>query len=111
MSAIYPEALKAATDPTISYSSFIENFTTTQIRHDFLLEQGKLSKSVKITNNDGINNVTYRLHSPSDTLRTVPPNSEVTLDDWTSYLEINPNAVTGSGQLEADLVVSKEAYK
>jgi len=111
MSAIDSESLKSASDTLISFQERTENFTLAQLRHDTLLEFGKLCKILKIVNNDGLNPLTYRTISPSSTPRTVPPNSEDTLEEWTSYIEINPNAGTGNGTIEMDLVDPKGARK
>ena len=111
MSAINPDELKSAADPLISFITRPETILTVQIRHDALLEFGRIIKSIKIVNNDGVNDITYRTISPSNLLRTVPPNSDETVDEWTSYLEINPDAITGSGSLEMDLVQMKDARK
>lgn len=111
MSAINYEALKSASDPLLSYQTRPEVIGTAQIRHDTLLEFTKLTKAIRIINNDNINPITYRTVSPSNVLKTVPPASDETIIEWTSYIEINPNAVTGNGVLEFDLVNPREAYK
>lgn len=111
MSAIISDALKSVSDPLIPFITRPEDFTTVQIRHDSLLEFGKLIRAVKITNNDPLANVTVRTQSPSNVLITVDPSSELIIEGWTSYLEINPNGVSGTGQIEMDLVSSEDAYK
>lgn len=111
MSNVDADVLKSPESENIPFLTRTEDFTTAQLRHDCLLEFSKLLKTTKIVNNDGVNILTYRLQSPSATLRTVPPNSEDTLNEWTSYLEINPNPVTGSGVVEMDLVTPIEAVK
>jgi hypothetical protein len=111
MSAIQQNGLKSANDPLIPFISVPETIGTVQIRHDSLLETGLLTKSIRIINNDGANPITYRTASPSSVLKTVPPNSDETIPEWTSYLEINPNAVTGNGILERDLVTNEDAHK
>lgn len=103
MSAINPEVLKSPSDPSIPFFTRPENFTTSQLRHDTLLEFSQIIKSFKIVNNDIVNNVTFRTQSPSNILRTVDPGSELSVDEWTSYIEINPNGATGTGQIEMDL--------
>lgn len=111
MSAINSGMLKSVSDPFIPFITRVEDFTTAQIRHDSLLEFAMLIKKIKITNDDALANVTVRTDSPSNSLITIDPNSELVISGWTSYLEINPNAVSGSGQIEFDLVQSKDAYK
>lgn len=111
MSAIISDALKAVSDPLIPFITRPENFTTAQIRHDSLLEFGRLIKAIKITNNDAIASVLVRTQSPSNNTVSVDPNSELIIREWTSFLQIIPDAVTGSGQIEFDLVKSEDAYK
>ena len=111
MSAIDTDTLKSASDLNIIFDTRPEVIALLQIRHDSLLEFGRLIKTTKIVNEDGLNNITYRTKSPSAPLRTVPPNSDETIEEWTSYLEINPNPVTGDGLLEMDLVLLKDARK
>jgi len=111
MSQVNPDVLKSATDDTIPFSTFIQDFTTAQIILDTLNQFQKIVKRLKITNNDGINVVTYRTQSPSAPLRTVPINSEAVVPEWTSFVEINPDAVSGSGQIEIDLSFMKDALQ
>lgn len=111
MSAIDTDSLKSASDPLLPFITRIENFTTAPLRHDSLLEFGYLIKSVKVTNNDNLATLTLRTISPSNNTITVDPSTELTLDEWTSFIEIVPNAVTGNGQIEMNLVTSKEARK
>jgi len=111
MSSINPDELKSPSDLSIPFLTRPLGFTITQIRIDSLQEFGKLIKSFKIVNDDALSNVTYRTQSPSGTLRTIPPNSDDSADEWTSYLEINPNAVSGTGSFEIDLVNINDAKK
>jgi len=111
MSAIDTDSLKSASDLNIIFDTRPEIIGITQILHDSLLEFGKLIKITKIVNDDGVNNITYKTKSPSAPLRTVPPNSDETIIEWTAYLEINPDPVTGQGTLEMDLVTPQEAKK
>lgn len=103
MSAI-PTNLKAPSDLNLFFETQIIDFTTAQVRIDSLLQFNQLIKAVRITNNDALANVTFRVGSPSGLLRTIPLSSSGALTEWTSYLEINPSAVSGSGQIEIDLV-------
>ena len=111
MSAINSGGLKSASDPLIPFITIPEVIGLLQIRHDSLLEENMITKVIRIINNDAVNPITYRTQSPSNILRSVPPNSDETLEEWTAYIEINPNAVTGNGILERDLVKSEDAIK
>lgn len=109
MSTVNPESLKSPASDKIPFLTRPEIIGVATITHDSLNEFQKIIKSVKIVNDDGVNNLQYRTQSPSSPLRTVPPNSEDTFDEWTSFLQIIPNAVTGAGLLELDLVEPKDA--
>jgi hypothetical protein len=76
-----------------------------------MLQFGMLCKEIRVINDDAVNNVTYRIHSPSEPLSTVPPASDDTLTNWTSYIEVNPDGGTGTGILEMDLVPIEAAKK
>jgi len=88
-----------------------ENFTTAVLNHSTVLEFAKLCKGAKIINNDATNEVTYRLHSNRGTARFVPVNSEVEIIEWFSDIFIIPDGVTGTGQLEMDLVKFEDARR
>lgn len=76
-----------------------------------MLQFGQLCRGIRIINNDSLANVTYRTQSPSAPLRTVPPSSDETIEGWTSYIEINPDPVSGDGIVEIDLVPMQYAKK
>lgn len=78
---------------------------------DALVQFGLLIKSYRIVNNDAGAAVTFRTKSPSGTLKTIAPNSDGSDDDWTSYFEVNPNAVSGNGIIELELVKREDAYQ
>jgi len=86
-----------------------ENFTTAVIRHFCSMEFGGWGVGAKIVNNDSLNEVSYRLHSPAAIARTVPVNSEIEINEWFDIIIITPDAVTGTGQLEIDVVPFSEA--
>lgn len=65
----------------------------------------------KIINNDGLNTITYRLHSNRGRARTVPINSDIEVNEWFDIIIVTPNAVTGSGQLELDIVNFADAKR
>lgn len=111
MSYLQEDKLRSPDSNDIPFTLFAEAGLLVQIRHDTLLEFGKLTKKLHIVNNDTLANLTVRLHSPSGVLRTVPPNSDAVFSEWTSYTEINPNAVTGNFLAEYDMVLSKDAYQ
>lgn len=111
MSSVNSEVLKSPASDKIPFLTRPESFTTLVVFHDTLNEFQKLIKTFKIVNDDAAAVVSYRTQSPSAPLRTVPPNSEDTLDEWTSFLQLIPDAITGSGTLEMDLVDLKDAIQ
>lgn len=111
MSAIDFSSLKSSKDLNIPFLTESELIALLQINHDTLLEFGLLVKSLRIVNDDGVNVLTYRTGSASGTLKTIPPNSEATVDGWFSIFQIFPNAVTGNGLIEMDLTSVKDATK
>jgi len=103
---------KAVSDDTIPFEAREpEDFTTAALNHSTALEFAKVCKKAKIINNDAINQIVFRVHSNRGTARTVPPNTEITINEWFSDLFIVPDAVTGAGQLEMDLVLIQDARR
>jgi len=88
-----------------------EDFTTAVIRHMCSMEFGGWGVGAKIINDDAFNTITYRLHSDRGRARIVPVNSDVTINEWFDIIIITPNAATGTGQLEIDVVPFKEAKR
>ena len=89
-------------------SPFLELIATTQFRDDFLQRVGKYIIKIVYDNQDPTNNATIRT-VPSGILQTVPPNSlGVIEDEIHSFVEINPNAITGLGILTLTLAEPAE---
>jgi len=88
-----------------------ENFTTAVVNHFCSMEFGGWAVGAKIINNDATNTITYRLHSNRGTARIVPVSSEIEINEWFDIITITPNAVTGNGQLEIDIVPFAEAKR
>ena len=85
------------------------DFTVTAIRRNVTLENGLLGRALRVVNNDSSNSVTVRLHSPNGVARIVPANSELTIRQWFGEYHIIPDAITGSGQIEVEAVLPKDA--
>lgn len=111
MSSVNPNLLISPSNNSIPFITTPFIVGTAQLRIDSVLQQGMLIKSVRIENNDGINVLTYRTQSPSGVLKTLPPSSVDTFDEWGSYLEINPNAVTGDALIEVDMALQQDALQ
>jgi len=98
-------------------SANVEDFTTAVLTKLVSMQFGGWGVGAKITNNDGANEVIYRLHTDrgiSTTRtddRTVPINSSVTINEWFDVLIIIPDATAGTGQLELDYVTFADARK
>lgn len=111
MSYVRPELLKGILDPTIAFVVSTFPFLLAQLKTDCVSQFGGLARKFRIVNQDAVNNLTYRQGAADSVLKTVPPNSEVLVEGWESYIEINPNAGTGAGFLEIDVVPLSVAKK
>lgn len=111
MSQVQPDLLKSAASLEIPFEEFPQAIGLVTITIDTMQRFNKLIKSVRIVNDDLVANLTYRTQSPSGLLKTVDPISEVTFNQWGSFIQINPNAVTGAGLLELDLVEPRDAVR
>lgn len=105
------DLLSASDDRIPSENREPQAFTTAEIAHDTLLEFQRIAKAARIINDDSINNLTYRLHSNRGIARIVPAASEITINEWFSIIIVTPNATTGAGQLELELVNSVDARR
>jgi hypothetical protein len=111
VSYVNPAKLKGNLDPTLVVVTSTFGFTIAQLKIDCLTQFGGYAKTFRIVNNDTTNVLTYRQEQNSSPLKIVPPSSEVVVNGWESYIEINPNAVTGTGFIEIDIVNKKVAEK
>jgi len=81
---------------------------TTQIRIESLQRFGLNIIEALIDNQDATNNITVR-KVPSGVLATIPPNSLGRIrDEVFSFIEINPDAATGTGVLTLSLATTAE---
>ncbi len=71
----------------------------------------KICAKFKIVNEDPVNPITFRIPSPSATLRTVPPNTSTTVEEYTYYLEFNVDVTNISSYVELDLVKANDAKR
>jgi len=103
---------RAASDINIPFEPRLpENFTTSTVSHETLLEFAKVCKKARIVNLDATNNLIVRLHSNRGTARTIPPNSDAEIQEWFTLIVIEPDGTTGTGQLELDLVKVEDALQ
>lgn len=111
MSYVNQEILKGNLDPTIPFFTTSQNFTTAVISIDALSQFGAYLKAFRIQNNDAANNLLYRQGGLSEPQKVLPPASEIVVEGWESFIEITPNGATGTGSLEMDLIIRKDAEK
>lgn len=103
--------LKGVNDPNLNWDKRIFPFTIAQERHDFLTEDNSYVRAYRIINRDSLAPLTYRQDKNNQPLITLDPSSIDEQEGWTSYIEVNPNAVSGLGILEVDLVPRGLAQK
>lgn len=111
MSYVDKSILKGTEDQTLSFYVTTQVIGTAQILIDALTQFNAYIKAYRIVNNDGLNVITYRAGSNTQPLKTIPINSQEEVSGWESFLQINPNAVTGQGFLEMDLIDRNEALR
>jgi len=106
------EKLKAATNENVpSFLRQPENGTTANIRHDTILEFGLLGKGARVINNDSTNNLDVRLHSSSGTIIIIPPDTELSIEEWFNEIHCEPDGTTGTFQLTLELANIKDARR
>jgi len=111
MSHVEIRKLKGISDDGVVWDKEIFDFTTAQFFRDFLSEFGSYVRSYRVINRDPVASLTYRQDSKNKTAIQLDQSSIDNQEGWTSYIEINPNAVSGVGQLEVDLVPREIAEK
>jgi len=111
MSYVPKDLLKGILDPRISFYTSDQSFTTSVVNIDLKTQFQAYAKTFRIVNQDSVNNLSYRQGSVSGISKIVPPNSEVVVNGWESFIQITPNAGTGAGFIEFDLVNVPDAYK
>lgn len=111
MSYVDASTLKGNLDPnipfvttTLVFGLAVLTVNTKDMFHGF-------AKEFRIVNQDSVNNLSYRQGAIDAPLKVVPPNSEVVVNGWESFIQITPNAGTGAGFIELDLVDLSVALK
>lgn len=100
---------KSASDPSIPFFSFKQKIGTAVLSHDCLNEFGCLCKTVVITNFDAVNSVSVVTKDPNQPADVIPPSTKGSQDEWISHVVLTPNAGTGNGLLELQLVKLTDA--
>lgn len=101
--------LKGINDPSLKWDTLPITFQLVTETRDFLQQFLSYVRAFRVINRDATNSLTYRYDHPNKALITVPPSSEDGQEMWTSFIQVIPNAVTGSGVLEVDLVKMEDA--
>lgn len=109
MSYVNKAILRGILDPSLSFYTTTLQFTTAVLQIDALTQFGAYIRSFRIVNLDGTNQALYRQGSLAEVQKPVPINSEVSVDGWESFVQITPNAVSGNGFLELDLISRDQA--
>lgn len=101
-----PQNITVPIDPT---TIKLDGSISPQVKLNTQYQYQKLCAKCRIVNEDPVNPVTYRIPSSSAILRTVPPNTSTTIEEYTYYLEFNLNPSNTSSYVELDLVKSKDS--
>lgn len=104
MSQVEIRKLKGINNTDLVWDTLPFPFTIAVLRHDFLQEYASYVRAFRVVNEDAINSLSYRQDSRSKQAVTLDPSSIDNQEGWTSLIEVTPNAVTGVGFLEVDLV-------
>ncbi len=104
MSQVEIRKLKGINDTSLTWDTLIFPFTLSVLLHDFLQEYNSYVRAYRVVNQDAVNNLTYRQDSRTRQNITLEPNAIDNQEGWTSLIEITPDALTGTGILEVDLV-------
>ena len=111
MSVIHLESLKGINDLSLVWNTLPFDITTVQLRIDFLNRYNSFVRAYRVVNQDVLATLTYRQDGGYAPLITLDPSSIDEQQGWTSYIEVNPNAASGIGLLEVDLVTRENAQK
>lgn len=111
MSHVEVRKLRGINDTNLVWDTIPFPFTVTQLRIDFLNQYGSYVRAYRVINRDTLNLLTYRQDQQGKQLITLDPSSQDNQEGWTSYLEVNPDVITGNGLLEVDLVTRENAQK
>jgi len=104
LSKVEIRKLKGINDTSLNWDTLPFAFTVAQLRRDFLAEFNSYVRAYRVINEDVLNALTYRQDQRNKQLITLDPASIDNQEGWTSYLEVNPDGVSGQGILEVDLV-------
>lgn len=104
MSVFNPQDFESPQNITVPIQSRTIELIGTQVKLNTNNQFRKICAKFKIVNEDPTNNITYRIPSPSAPLRTVPPSTSTTVEEYTFYLEFNLDASNTKSYVELDLI-------
>jgi len=110
MSIVPNNTLESADSLVLQTFGINLDITAAQHRIDIYTRYLAYWKSLVIRNTQPIDSLTYRTE-PNGPLFTVQPNSELPIQGWGSYLEINSAAATPAGRVEFVCVNIREATR
>jgi len=87
------------------------DFTTAAIRRNTGQEWAMVGIGARIVNNDTVNDCIVRLHNRNGTSRIVPPSTALVINEWFEEIHVEPDAITGSGQLQLEIVRPEDAVR
>lgn len=114
MSVFNPEDNESPQNITVPIESRtieLDGSISTQTKLNTQYQFAKLCAKFKIVNEDPTNPITYRIPSPSSVLRTVPPNTSTTVEEYTYYLEFNLDVTNTTSYVELDLINAKDSKR
>jgi len=103
--------LKGINDPGLTWDKIVFPFTTAVEQHDFLTEFNSYVRAYRIFNNDLLANLVYRQDRIGNPTIPMNPGDIEVQEGWVSFIQVTPNAVSGDGILEVDLVPREIAQK
>lgn len=111
MSVVNISNLKGINDVTLVWDTLPFDFTTAALIIDFLNRYNSYVRAYRVINTDVLTGLTYRQDGAYKAAIPVEPSSIDRQEGWTSYIQVNPDAVNGQGTLEVDLVTRENAQK
>ena len=112
MTTFSPEKFKSAQNILISRLNIQpEEFTTSDVHHDYKLENNMVGIGARIENKDSAATCTVRLHSKNGTARIIPVSTALTINEWFEEIHIEPNGASGTGTLQVELVRPEDARR
>jgi len=111
LSVVNVGSLKGINDESLVWDTLPFPFTTAVLTIDFLNRYNSFVRAYRVINEDVLTALTYRQDGAYKEPITLEASSIDEQEGWTSYIQVNPDAVNGQGVLEVDLVTRENAQK